>query len=90
MLVPALSQLPVTEYAPNVVKKSLVGAGHADKKQIRTMVEMLLPRCAIENEDASDALALAICHAHHDNTAERIASSVSEAETLHAKKAAVR
>jgi crossover junction endodeoxyribonuclease RuvC len=65
MLVPALSGLPVAEYAPNLVKKSVVGAGHADKTQIRTMVKLLLPRAEFKTEHAADALAIAICHAHH-------------------------
>lgn len=56
--------LPVTEYAPNRVKKSVVGAGHAAKEQIQTMVERLLPGSGFESADAADALAVAICHAH--------------------------
>ena len=64
LLVPALAGLPVAEYAPNLVKKAVVGAGHADKLQIRAMVERLLPRAAIGGTDAADALAIAICHAH--------------------------
>jgi crossover junction endodeoxyribonuclease RuvC len=65
MLVPALAGLEVAEYAPNLVKKSVVGAGHADKNQIRTMVKLLLPRAEFKTEHAADALAIAICHAHH-------------------------
>ena len=65
MLVPALAGLSVAEYAPNLVKKSVVGAGHADKTQIRTMVKLLLPRAEFKTEHAADALAIAICHAHH-------------------------
>jgi crossover junction endodeoxyribonuclease RuvC len=65
MLVPALASLSVAEYAPNLVKKSVVGAGHADKAQIRTMVKLLLPRAEFKTEHAADALAIAICHAHH-------------------------
>jgi crossover junction endodeoxyribonuclease RuvC len=65
MLVPALAGLSVAEYAPNLVKKSVVGAGHADKTQIRTMVKLLLPRAEFKTEHAADALAVAICHAHH-------------------------
>jgi crossover junction endodeoxyribonuclease RuvC len=65
MLVPALARLSVAEYAPNLVKKSVVGAGHADKAQIRTMVKLLLPRAEFKTEHAADALAIAICHAHH-------------------------
>ena len=65
MLVPALSGLSVAEYFPNLVKKSVVGAGHADKIQIRAMVKLLLPRAEFKTEHAADALAIAICHAHH-------------------------
>lgn len=65
MLVPARARLPVAEYAPNAVKKALVGAGHAEKGQIRMMVSVLLPRAAFDTDDAGDALAVAICHAHH-------------------------
>ena len=65
LLVPALLGLKVAEYAPNQIKKSVVGAGHADKRQIRAMVGHLLPRAAPDSEDAADALAVAITHAHH-------------------------
>jgi crossover junction endodeoxyribonuclease RuvC len=65
MLVPALAGLEVAEYAPNLVKKSVVGAGHADKSQIRLMVKLLLPKAEFKSEHAADALAIAICHAHH-------------------------
>lgn len=72
MLVPAMFGLPVAEYAPNQIKKSLAGVGHADKAQIRAMVERLLPGCEIGCADAADALAAAICHAHFDQTAQVI------------------
>jgi len=65
LLAPAKAGLPVAEYAPNLVKKSIVGAGRAEKMQIRKMVAVLLPRAAPESEDAADALAVAITHAHH-------------------------
>ncbi len=64
LLVPALCNLPVAEYAPNHVKKALVGVGHADKAQMRAMVGRLLPGCVIAGVDAADALGVAICHAH--------------------------
>lgn len=64
LLVPALCNIPVAEYAPNQVKKALVGVGHADKAQMRAMVGRLLPGCAIASADAADALGVAICHAH--------------------------
>ncbi len=62
---PALLGLPVAEYAANVVKKTIVGVGHAEKGQIATMVKMLLPASAAASADAADALALAITHAQH-------------------------
>jgi crossover junction endodeoxyribonuclease RuvC len=65
LLVPAQAGLPVAEYAPNLVKKSIVGAGRAEKVQIRKMIAVLLPKAEPETEDAADALAVAITHAHH-------------------------
>ena len=65
LLASALSGLAVAEYAPNAVKKAIVGAGHADKGQIRAMVRMLLPLARFDGDDEADALAIAICHAHH-------------------------
>ncbi len=61
----ALANLPITEYAPTKVKKSLVGAGRAEKGQMERMVQLLLPQASIPRHDAADALAIAICHAHH-------------------------
>ena len=69
MLVPAQAGLSVAEYAPNLVKKSIVGAGHGDKAQIRMMIGVLLPKASPETEDAADALAIAITHAHHRTSA---------------------
>ncbi|WP_298843163.1 crossover junction endodeoxyribonuclease RuvC [uncultured Roseobacter sp.] len=65
MLVPAQAGLAVGEYAPNSVKKTVVGVGHADKAQVLHMVQMQLPGARIAGPDAADALAIAICHAHH-------------------------
>jgi crossover junction endodeoxyribonuclease RuvC len=65
MLVPAQAGLSVAEYAPNLVKKSIVGAGHGDKAQIRMMIGVLLPKASPDTEDAADALAIAVTHAHH-------------------------
>lgn len=65
LLVPAQSGLPVAEYAPAVIKKSVVGNGRAEKGQIRMMIGLLLPKADPETEDACDALAIAITHAHH-------------------------
>jgi crossover junction endodeoxyribonuclease RuvC len=68
LLAPAERGLKVAEYSTNLVKKSVVGAGHAEKGQIQLMVRRLLPGCATGSADAADALAVAICHAHHANT----------------------
>ena len=57
--------LAVGEYAPNVIKKSVVGAGHADKSQIQAMIGFLLPKAKFDSADEADALAIAICHANH-------------------------
>ncbi len=65
MLVPARAGVPVAEYAPNAVKKSVIGVGHGDKKQIHMMVRVLMPKAQFDSDDAADALAIAICHAHH-------------------------
>lgn len=69
LLAPAERGLPVAEYSANLVKKAVVGAGHAEKEQVQMMVRRLLPGCAIDRPDAADALAVAICHAHHIATA---------------------
>ena len=65
MVVPARAGVPVAEYAPNVVKKSIVGAGHGDKAQVRMMIGVLLPKADPSSDDAADALAIAVTHAHH-------------------------
>jgi crossover junction endodeoxyribonuclease RuvC len=72
LLAPAARGLPVFEYATNLVKKSTVGTGHADKAQVQMMVRRLLPGAGDE-ENACDALAVAICHAHHAATARAVA-----------------
>ncbi len=69
MLVPAIAGLPVAEYAPNLVKKTIVGAGHCEKAQIRMMVGVLLPKADPQTHDAADALAIAVTHAHHRQSA---------------------
>jgi crossover junction endodeoxyribonuclease RuvC len=75
MLAPARAGLPVFEYAANLVKKSVTGAGHAEKHQIAMMIGRLLP--GIEaTADAADALAVAICHAHHRETAKRVEAAL--------------
>ncbi|HLH11886.1 MAG TPA: crossover junction endodeoxyribonuclease RuvC [Methylovirgula sp.] len=68
LVVPALAGLPVAEYAANLIKKSLVGTGHAEKRQVAMMVKALLPRCQETTADAADALAVAITHARYCTT----------------------
>jgi crossover junction endodeoxyribonuclease RuvC len=78
LLVPALAGLAVGEYAPNLVKKTIVGAGHAEKPQIHAMLKVLLPKASPRSDDAADALAIAICHANHRGRREleeRVATS---------------
>lgn len=69
--------IPVSEYTPNQVKKTVVGAGHAQKDQVGFMVRRLLPGCQVKTADSADALAVAICHAQNNNgMARRIAAAV--------------
>lgn len=79
LLVPAQAGLPVGEYAPNAVKKTVVGVGKAAKQQVDHMVRMQLPGVQIAGADAADALAIAICHAHHAQSAGRWAAAVRAA-----------
>ncbi len=65
LVAPARAGLPVAEYAATVVKKAVVGAGHADKDQVGFMIRRLLPAAGETTADAADALAVAIAHAHH-------------------------
>jgi crossover junction endodeoxyribonuclease RuvC len=65
LLAPALAGLPVAEYGAKTVKMSVVGTGGADKNQVGLMVRRLLPGAILKRADAADALAVAICHAHH-------------------------
>lgn len=76
LLVPAMAGLAVGEYAPNAVKKAVVGVGHADKGQIAHMVAILLPGARPAGPDAADALAIAICHAHHLQAGSRLAAAM--------------
>lgn len=69
MLVPAQAGISIGEYAPNAVKKAVVGVGHADKEQVAHMVKLQLPGVKLAGPDAADALAIAICHAHHAQSA---------------------
>ncbi len=79
LLVPARAGLSVGEYAPNTVKKAVVGVGHADKRQVLHMVQLQLPGAAISGPDAADALAIAICHAHHSQHAGRLDAALRKA-----------
>ncbi len=65
LLAPALLEIPVFEYSPNLIKKTVVGTGHAEKNQIQTMIKHLLPKSNETNPDANDALAVCVCHAYH-------------------------
>jgi len=64
LLVPAQAGLEVAEYAPNAVKKAVIGVGHGEKQQIHMMIKVLMPRAGFDTSDAADALAVAVCHAH--------------------------
>jgi len=68
LLAPALYGIPVAEYQAMEVKRAVVGTGHAEKVQVEAMVKLLLPGAVIRRADAADALAVAICHAHHRST----------------------
>lgn len=80
LLVPAQAGIRVGEYAPNAVKKTVVGVGHAQKRQIDHMVRLHLPGIVIAGPDAADALAVAICHAHHMQSAGRLAAALARAQ----------
>lgn len=79
LLVPAQAGLTVGEYAPNAVKKTVVGVGHAAKVQVDHMVRLHLPGVVIAGPDAADALAVAICHAHHLQSAGRLSAALQRA-----------
>ena len=79
LLVPARRQMSVSEYAPNFIKRSVTGSGHADKNQIKTMVQMLLPQAEIANEHAADALAIAITLAHAGDFGGKMQAAIERA-----------
>jgi crossover junction endodeoxyribonuclease RuvC len=79
LLVPAQFGLTVGEYAPNAVKKTVVGVGHAAKAQVDHMVRLQFPGVEIAGPDAADALAVAVCHAHHLQSAGRLQAAVRAA-----------
>ncbi len=86
MLAPALHGLPVAEYQPTLIKKAVVGTGTASKDQVGMMIRTLLPGCIIATPDAADALAVAICHAHHRASARSLAAAVALQETAKTSK----
>jgi len=79
LLVPAQFGLAVGEYAPNTIKKVVVGVGHADKRQVDHMVRLQLPGVDIAGPDAADALAIALCHAHHTQFSNRLDAAIAKA-----------
>lgn len=79
LLVPAQAGITVGEYAPNAVKKTIVGVGHAAKAQIDHMIRIYLPGVTLAGPDAADALAVAICHAHHLQSAGRLQAALKRA-----------
>ncbi|QQA41671.1 crossover junction endodeoxyribonuclease RuvC [Pelagovum pacificum] len=79
MLVPAQAGLAIGEYAPNAVKKAVVGVGHADKRQVAHMVRLHLPGVELDGADAADALAIAICHVHHLQSSGHLAAALQRA-----------
>jgi crossover junction endodeoxyribonuclease RuvC len=79
LLVPAQAGIAVAEYAPNAVKKTVVGVGHADKAQVQHMVRLQLPGVELAGPDAADALAIALCHAHHARFRGRLGAALAGA-----------
>jgi len=77
LLAAAQAGLEIAEYAPNHIKKCVVGAGHADKAQVQAMVKRLLPTARVEQADAADALAAAIAHAHYASTRAKIMEALA-------------
>ncbi|MDE0941409.1 MAG: crossover junction endodeoxyribonuclease RuvC [Alphaproteobacteria bacterium] len=80
LLAPAMAGIPVSEYTPNLIKKSVVGTGHAQKAQVAMMVTTLLPAAGAVKDDAADALAVAICHAHLRRSQQIIAQADRKAD----------
>ncbi|TPD62068.1 crossover junction endodeoxyribonuclease RuvC [Emcibacter nanhaiensis] len=78
LLVPAMAGIPVAEYTPNHIKKSVVGSGHAAKEQVHAMIGVLLPGVKVNGEDAGDALSVAICHAHNGGGHRSLHSTMSK------------
>jgi crossover junction endodeoxyribonuclease RuvC len=82
LLAPAQKGLRVAEYPPNVVKKTVTGTGHGEKRQIAAMVGFLLPKARFDSADEADALAIAICHASHRQSARALAARSARGEVV--------
>jgi crossover junction endodeoxyribonuclease RuvC len=82
LLAPAQKGLSVAEYPPNVVKKTVTGTGHGEKRQIAAMIGFLLPKARFDSADEADALAIAICHASHRATARALAAHAARREVV--------
>ena len=78
LLVPAKLNLPVFEYPPNTIKKAVVGVGHADKFQVKTMVKIQLPKANFDGQDSVDALSIALCHAYQYKNQDRLKRAISK------------
>jgi crossover junction endodeoxyribonuclease RuvC len=81
LLAPAMRGLKVAEYPPNLIKKSVVGTGHAEKRQIQAMIGFLLPKARFESADEADAIAIAICHCNHRTARALLSARVHKAGT---------
>ncbi|MEM8555235.1 MAG: crossover junction endodeoxyribonuclease RuvC [Pseudomonadota bacterium] len=79
LLVPARAGLEVGEYAPNAVKKAVVGVGHADKRQVDHMIRLQFPGIKLANADATDALAIALCHLRHAQASNKLSAAIAKA-----------
>jgi crossover junction endodeoxyribonuclease RuvC len=82
LLAPAQKGLAIAEYPPNVVKKTVTGTGHGEKRQIAAMIGFLLPKARFESADEADALAIAICHASHRQSARALAARAARREVV--------
>ncbi|MCZ4261047.1 MAG: crossover junction endodeoxyribonuclease RuvC [Limimaricola soesokkakensis] len=85
LMIPAEAGLAVGEYMPSTIKKAVVGNGAAAKAQVQHMVKLQLPGVRLDGPDAADALAVAICHAHHLQSAGHLAAAVARAEAARAR-----
>jgi crossover junction endodeoxyribonuclease RuvC len=82
LLAPAQKGLRIAEYPPNLVKKTVTGTGHGEKRQVAAMIGFLLPKARFDSADEADALAIAICHASHRTTARAIAGRIAHREVV--------